>query len=295
MISSYPYNQGWLYQIRVQPEPVGSCTDPAATVSYPLRRMYGDHYTIAPLSVLVDPIRARRILGLDTGPSFSPKVRYVFEKQLEEAEIIVINKCDLLDEARCEKLKEKLIERFHPRQIVVVSARQEIGLTEWFETILHTEITTRTAMELDYETYADGEVLLGRLNATIRLSSSTEFNGNDFTMQLARRVQELINPENIEIAYLKMTLIPDISLGDIATVNLVRSDFSPEISEKPAEPLNNGQLIVNLRAEAKSARLKEMVLDALNGHRHKTTFLLEHIEHFQPSKPNPTHRIIEPV
>ena len=43
-------------------EPVGSCTDLVATVSYPLRRMYGDRFTIAPLSVLVDPARAARVL-----------------------------------------------------------------------------------------------------------------------------------------------------------------------------------------------------------------------------------------
>src|SRR5438094_6388002 len=39
-------------------EPVGSCTDLVATVSYPLRRMYGEEFAVAPLSVLVDPIRA---------------------------------------------------------------------------------------------------------------------------------------------------------------------------------------------------------------------------------------------
>src|SRR5262249_14207760 len=55
-------------------EPVGSCTDLKATVDYPLRRMYGGDYTVAPLSVLVDPIRALRILGLEPGKSFSPKV-----------------------------------------------------------------------------------------------------------------------------------------------------------------------------------------------------------------------------
>ena len=81
-------------------EPVGSCTDLKATVSYPLRRMYGDQYQIAPLSVLVDPLRAMRVLGLAAGKSFSPKVHYIYNKQLEEAEILVINKCDLLDAAR---------------------------------------------------------------------------------------------------------------------------------------------------------------------------------------------------
>ena len=52
-------------------EPVGSCTDLAATVSYPLRRLYGDAYSIAPYSVLVDPVRAERVLGLVPGKSRS--------------------------------------------------------------------------------------------------------------------------------------------------------------------------------------------------------------------------------
>ena len=77
-------------------EPVGSCTDLTATVSYPLRRMYGNDYSIAPYSVLVDPVRAERILGLAEGKNFSPKVVYIYKKQLEEAEIIVINKLDTL-------------------------------------------------------------------------------------------------------------------------------------------------------------------------------------------------------
>src|SRR5208283_3230513 len=32
-------------------EPVGSCTDLVATVAYPLRRLYGGNFTVAPVSV----------------------------------------------------------------------------------------------------------------------------------------------------------------------------------------------------------------------------------------------------
>src|SRR5262249_54413366 len=83
-------------------EPVGSCTDLVATVSYPLRRIYGDQFTIAPLSVLVDPIRALRVFGLADGGDFSDKVRYIYRKQLEEADLIVINKSDLLTPTQLE-------------------------------------------------------------------------------------------------------------------------------------------------------------------------------------------------
>src|SRR5499426_3501101 len=86
-------------------EPVGSCTDLRASVQYPLRRMYGDNYRIAPLSVLVDPIRALRVLGIEAGKSFSSKVLYVYGKQLEEADIIVLNKSDLLTTGRRSSLE----------------------------------------------------------------------------------------------------------------------------------------------------------------------------------------------
>src|SRR5262245_36691175 len=52
-------------------EPVGSCTDLVATVTYPLRRIYGHNFSIAPLSVLLDPIRGLRIFNLAPGGTFS--------------------------------------------------------------------------------------------------------------------------------------------------------------------------------------------------------------------------------
>jgi G3E family GTPase len=91
-------------------EPVGSCTDLRATVQYPLSRMYGNQYRIAPLSVLVDPLRALRILGLEPGRSFSPKVLYVYDKQLEEADVIVINKSDTISTAQGDRLRAALLD-----------------------------------------------------------------------------------------------------------------------------------------------------------------------------------------
>ena len=59
---------GWKI-LNIQPGPdvdyVGSCTDLKATVSYPLRRLYGDNFAIAPLSVMVDPVATLEKSGLD--------------------------------------------------------------------------------------------------------------------------------------------------------------------------------------------------------------------------------------
>ena len=139
-------------------EPVGSCTDLAATVTYPLRRLYGDNFTVAPVSVLVDPIRALRVFGLEKGGSFSEKVLYIYHKQLEEADLVVISKCDLLDAARLESLRRAIGARYPKKEILAVSARDGTNLDEWFARITSAEQSVRTAMEVDYQGQGQGNL-----------------------------------------------------------------------------------------------------------------------------------------
>jgi len=72
-------------------EPVGSCTDLVATVVQPLRDLYGERFEVAPYPVIFKPSHGLRILGGESS-GFSPKAAYIFRKQLEEADAIVINR-----------------------------------------------------------------------------------------------------------------------------------------------------------------------------------------------------------
>ena len=173
-------------------EPVGSCTDLKATVEYPLRRMYGENYWIAPLSVMVDPVRALRILELEPGKSFSPKVVYVYRKQLEEADFIVINKIDRLSPQRLERLRQSLQESFSPGRVLAVSARQGIGLEQWFEQISQPRPCSQTNLEVDYDTYAEGEALLGWLNCSLRLAATAPFDGNALLREVMGAIQHRV-------------------------------------------------------------------------------------------------------
>lgn len=272
-------------------EPVGSCTDLVATVTYPLRRMYGEAFTIAPLSVLVDPIRAERILELREGKQFSEKVLYIYRKQLEEADLIVIAKADLLDTGRLEALRARLGSEFPKAEILDVSVREGRGLEAWFTRLLNDEQTTRATMAVDYDLYAEGEALLGWLNATVQLTSSAGFASDAALQTLAREIQHAL--AGSEIAHLKMTLSPDTGLGDVAVINLVRSDFVPELSLRLEEPVTAGQLIINCRAEAAPEILRDAVraaVAALPAQIANLTARLDHLEFFRPGKPQPTHR-----
>ena len=273
-------------------EPVGSCTDLVATVTYPLRRMYGEEFAIAPLSVLIDPIRAEAIFGLSEGKRFSEKVLYIYRKQLEEADLIVITKRELLSPDRLQRLTARLAREYPAAQVLDVSVRENQGLDAWFALLMDGEQRPRSTMQVDYEIYAEGEALLGWLNATVQLEANAPgFDSAEILRALATDIQGRL--AGAEIAHLKMTLSPAGGLGDIAAINLVRSDFVPELSLRLEEPVPSGQLIINCRAEAAPELLRDAVraaVSSLPGSFPGLTAALDHLEYFRPGKPQPTHR-----
>ena len=274
-------------------EPVGSCTDLRASVAYPLRRLYGDRFSVAPLSVLIDPVRGARILGIEPGKVFAPKVVYVYRKQLEEADVIVINKSDLVDSDRLERLKDALAIEFPRAEILAISALHSQGLEPWFERILGGELASFTAPDLDYGLYAEGEAMLGWFNATVRVGAPRPFAGNRLLEALASAIQRGLESGGAEIAHLKMTLTPEDDAGDIGVINLVRGDSQPFMAHSLSADLESGELIINLRAEGDPELLSETVTRAVREAASGLEVTFEHSEHFRPAKPVPTYRMAE--
>src|SRR5438270_11113642 len=108
-------------------EPVGSCTDLVATVVQPLRDLYGQQFEVAPYPVLFKPSHGLRILRGEAGSGFSPKAAYIFRKQLEEADAVVINRLDELDAAAVAELTGLLGKRFPGTPVLRVSAKTGQG------------------------------------------------------------------------------------------------------------------------------------------------------------------------
>lgn len=272
-------------------EPVGSCTDLRATVSYPLQKIYGDQFIIAPLSVVLDPVRTRRILGLEGGKTFSEKVLYIFGKQLEEADLLVINKCDLLDQASLDELQQALEQRYPGKEVLRITAREGTGIDRWLAILLSRSGATADSMSVDYDRYAEGEALLGWLNLSASLSGE-EFDGNTFIKDLAAAIRERLEQQQIEIAHLKMTLTPD-SGNDLAVGNLVRNEGEFELSHHLVEPLEAGELILNLRAEGDPEILSQVIGEIVEQvtARGGLEYAANHLEAFRPGRPVPTHRL----
>src|SRR5262245_23123522 len=104
-------------------EPVGSCTDLVATVVQPLKDLYGGRFEVAPYAVLFKPSHGLRVLRNEPAGGFSPKAAYIFRKQLEEADALVINRIDELSPAEVEEVTRLVGEQFPGVPVLRISAK----------------------------------------------------------------------------------------------------------------------------------------------------------------------------
>ena len=254
-----------------------------------LAQKLGDSVEIAPLSVLVDSVRAARVLRLESGGGFSEKLSYIYRKQMEEAELLILNKTDLLPSAQLGKLRKALGEVSPNATLLNTSIRSGIGIDEWLNCLLKKQHTSAQLPRVDQSVFGEAQALLGWLNCTVNVSSVRYFDAPKLLTDLATAIQSVLKQDAIEIAHLKILLRAEIySTGaeEFASINLVRNDAMPELHGEIGEPIQRAELILNLRAETKPDLLHAAVNRALLEIMERSPELfarMEHCEHFRPA------------
>lgn len=274
-------------------EPVGSCTDLIATVVLPLREVFGNSVAVCPLSVVLDGRRALSSLGGRRLPGdLSKDVGYIYRKQIEEAEIIAINKKDLLEEADLNDLISRIETNFPGKETFVLSARSGDGLEALATRILDAQTDPQLLMEVDYLRYGAGEALLGWCNAEADLDCVHAEEGDQLLNRLAGAISSALQEQGTEVAHFKMSLTD--SEGRLGVINQVISGVEPEISKSFGGSFRRGRLTVNLRAEGDPELLQETVSRALDelSNTSMSARLLD-MAAFRPGQPTPVRRITD--
>ena len=105
-------------------ESVGSCADIVATVLKPLLQLKNTPSGSTSLSVFTDARLFRERL-LDHDLPFNEDVVYIFDKQIEEAGVIVINKVDLLSESYRQEVEILAHKHYPDKKILMQNSLDE--------------------------------------------------------------------------------------------------------------------------------------------------------------------------
>ena len=268
-------------------EPVGSCTDLSATIVQPLKDKFRNEFELAPLSVLADPVRMGNVL-LGKG-KMHRSAAYILKKQMEEADVILLNKADLLPDTALEKLCGLGEKEFPEAELRTISALEGDGVDEWLEQMLADTRSGGHVVEVDYDTYAEGEALLGWLNAEIRLTPAeccADWPG--LASALLSRLQARCRDMEAPIGHIKLLLTAG---GESLVGNVTSLDDDVSVRGSVNRPRSEATLVLNARAEMTPGELRAVALEELrNVAADRVNLDVVDLQCLQPGRPEPTHR-----
>jgi Ni2+-binding GTPase involved in maturation of urease and hydrogenase len=275
-------------------EPVGSCTDLSATLLQPLKDRYRQDFVLAPLSVLADPERLRDVLAGRT--SLHPSAAYIVRKQVEEADLVVLNKADTLTPAAAEDLERLVAATVPGSRVLRLSALSGQGVEAWLDAVLSHGPAGGRIADVNYDTYAEGEAVLGWLNASLRLTPAgpDAVDWRQLCTTILERLRMLFDKKNADVGHVKLFLAAGT---DSLIGNLARSGGPVSVRGQIAGAPTEAQLILNARVamtpEALEATVRQTLADVCQPSAVRPEVL--HLQSLQPGRPNPTHRYTKVV
>jgi CobW/HypB/UreG, nucleotide-binding domain len=274
-------------------EPVGSCTDLVATVVQPLKDLFGDRFQVAPYAVIFKPAHGLRILGNEPGAGFSPKAAYIFRKQLEEADAILLNRLDELGPEAQRQLQSLVHQNYPDTPLLPISAKTGQGFAALVELLDQEGDFGRRILDIDYDIYAQGEAELGWLNSNVHIQAPGSLSLDKFLLDVVGSLRAALIEIGAEAAHLKAIGLSEQSFG---VANLVSNGTEAELSLPSHAQVAEADVIVNARVALEPAALEEKVQAAVSGAcaLQRATARFRSTQSFRPGRPRPTHRYAQP-
>ena len=223
-------------------------------VYHGLTEKFPGQFELAPFTVLVEP---KTIDLLKDGQSGD--LRYLYDTQLTEADLIVLNKCDLIGEDEKNAKLAWLNETYPLAQTVAISAVTGYGLED-----LALALRDGTASMRKPDIGYGGEEFLFAMSKMSELYVQymatvccDDFDGNAYLMDIAERVKNEIKETGNEIPHLK--LLAWEPEGDYGKVDLLGTDRNIEVTHRFERPCVSIAVLLNTSAACPAEKLEEIV------------------------------------
>lgn len=253
-------------------EPVGSCTDISATVLHPL--LLDGAYRLAPLTVLVDPLRGETLMHSDADEDMA----FLFRKQLQEADLVCVTKSDLYP-------KVPPLGVQHVRQI---SAQSGQGVAAWLDEMLAGELSAaKDVLDIDYERYAQAEAALAWLNFHAIFEPRVALSPAMLLGPLLDGIDRALTEQDIRIVHLKA--IVQASTGYVKAAMCANGQVPIVEGALDASPSPRLEFTLNLRALGGPERLTAVIERELK--QSDGQFTERRMRCFRPAPPQPERRV----
>ncbi len=230
-----------------------------------LAEEYPGMYDLLPLVCIVDPERLRMILPERASINLPEEMRFLLNAQLGEADLIVLNKVDLLDDEERAADVDFIRTAYPDIPVMCMSARTGEGVEDVVDYVLaHRSAAKHRDLGLDNPDFEAAEAQMcwynRRFFAKERTGADIDFNRvvDDFL----EAIRDGLIEARRNVPHLKLFAAGED--GDFVKASLIGVDYDIEYERRLERPYTAMAIIVNARATCESETMGDIVEDALD-------------------------------
>ena len=230
-------------------------------VYHKLAREYPDEFRLCPFTAVADPERLRAILPEQADLNLPEEMRYLFDAQLREAEVILFNKIDTLRPEELARDMAFLREHYGHAKIFAMSARSGAGVAEAADYL----ISARSALPVVDIGYGGPEFLAAEQRLSwynrkffVKKTDGIPVDGNAFISDYFEAVRAKLQAVQRNVPHLKLFAN---GAGEAAKASLLGVDYGIEFDRCFSVPQTELRCAVNARAACESEVL-DFLMDA---------------------------------
>jgi G3E family GTPase len=237
----------------------GTCTNLISVLLKPLREYKSAEIEVANFSTFID---AKLLLFYLKGirVPLSVESKFIWDKHLEEAEILVVNKIDILPDVESETLRILAQNAFSSKRILFQNSLDRDSVNRWVELISSPQFPDRGVKENDSTVNGSGENNLAWLDEEIQIITIDGL-ALKVAYEFIHKLSDDLYHRELPIEHLKFLL----SFNN-QTLKLNHLTFLDENVRNTVEyeKSNSVDILVNARVQTSPDELRKILFGTLN-------------------------------
>ncbi len=233
-------------------------------VYHTLANENSDEFTLAPFTVIVDPERLKLIMPDQEDIHLPEELAYLLQLQLEEADLVVLNKADLLTQEQIDRYVGFLKQACPNIPVLVISALKRTGIEELADFVENNVTALKNFSVRDDERFAQAETKLTWYNRRMffKTMDDSKIDCNAVVDDFIEGIRNGLIERKRNVPHLKT--FATAGNGDFNKSSLIGVDYDIEHTQEFLRDHKKMRMIVNARAVCESRPLARIVDDALD-------------------------------
>ena len=270
-------------------EPIGSSTNIMSSVVAPMRSLYPDEFSVAPLMVVVDCVRALDILS-EKKERKTETVDLIPAHQIRDAEIVILSKADLVDNATIDAIRKEIDKILPGCRMIETSSMDLRNIDDIISIVLSDEKSVKAPIAEQNQGFAFEKAKLGWYSGTYKLTPKDDLDMYGMATDLMRGVAKVYGPESI--VHVKVMLESEDAA---CKMSLVQKEMQVDGIVGSRYMRKPGQLVLNARVISPPKKLEEVMRGIMDEAVAKYPIELEKTGEkcFMPKPESPSHFFFE--